>query len=57
MLTLICRGRSARDVARELGLSVFTVRAHRANIMRALGVRRTMSLVTYAVRRGLVDLP
>lgn len=56
VLTLLCRGRSAQGAAAELGLSVFTVRAYRASIMRTWGLRRTMSLVAYAVRRGLVDL-
>lgn len=55
VLTLLCRGHSARQVAGELGLSVFTVRTYRASILRALGFRRTMALVSYAVRRGLVD--
>jgi two-component system invasion response regulator UvrY len=57
VLALICRGLSARAMAAELGLSVFTVRAHRANIMRTLDIHRTTALVAYAARHRLVDLP
>lgn len=56
VLRLICRGRSTRSIAGELGLSEFTVRVHRAGIMRALGIHRTTALVVYALRHGLVDL-
>ena len=56
VLGLICRGRSARAIGAELGLSEFTVRVHRAAIMRTLRIHRTTALVSYAVRYGLVDL-
>ena len=56
VLRLICRGCSMRAIAAELGLSEFTVRVHRAGIMRALGIHRTTALVVHALRHGLVDL-
>lgn len=57
VLQLICAGRSSREIATELKLSVNTVSVHRANIMNALNVHKTAELVAYAIRRGLVTLP
>lgn len=57
VLQLIVEGKSNRECARELGLSVNTVAVHRANIMQRLGVHKTAQLVVYAVRNGLVRLP
>lgn len=57
VLQLIVEGKSNREVARDLGLSVNTVAVHRANIMQRLGVHKTAQLVVYAVRHGLVRLP
>jgi DNA-binding NarL/FixJ family response regulator len=57
VLQLICRGRSNREIATALGLSVNTVAVHRANIMNALGIHKTAELVVYAIQNGLVQLP
>jgi len=57
VLQLIVEGKSNREVARELGLSVNTIAVHRANIMQRLGIHKTAQLVVYAVRHGLVRLP
>jgi DNA-binding NarL/FixJ family response regulator len=57
VLQLICAGRSNREIATALDLSVNTVAAHRANIMEALGVHKTAELVVYAINHGLVSLP
>lgn len=57
VLQLICSGRSNREIAAELDLSVNTVAVHRANIMDALGIHKTAELVVYAIHRGLVSLP
>jgi DNA-binding NarL/FixJ family response regulator len=54
VLTLVARGRSNREIAEMLGLSANTVAVHRANLMKTLAVRKTASLVLYAVRHGLV---
>jgi DNA-binding NarL/FixJ family response regulator len=54
VLQLICRGRSNRDIAAELSLSINTVAVHRASIMNVLGVHKTAELVVCAIRRGLV---
>jgi len=54
VLTLVARGRSNREIAVMLGLSANTIAVHRANLMKTLAVRKTASLVLYAVRHGLV---
>ena len=56
MLQLICDGKSNREIAAMLELSVNTVAVHRANIMNALGIHKTAELVVYAIRNGLVTL-
>ena len=57
VLQLICDGKSNREIAAALELSVNTVAVHRANIMNALGIHKTAELVVYAIRNGLVHLP
>jgi DNA-binding NarL/FixJ family response regulator len=56
VLPLIVAGRSNREIAVLLGLSVNTVSVHRANLMQALGVHCTAELVVRAIRCGLVDV-
>src|SRR2546421_149539 len=57
ILQLIAEGKSNKDIAALLDLSVNTVSVHRANLMEALGIHRTAELVLYAVRKGLVHIP
>jgi DNA-binding NarL/FixJ family response regulator len=57
ILRYIVDGKSNKEIAAELSLSVNTVAAHRANIMDALGIHKTAELVVYAIRNGLVTLP
>jgi DNA-binding NarL/FixJ family response regulator len=57
VLQLIVTGRSNKEIAGELDLSVNTVAVHRANIMTALGLHNTAELVVYAIRHGLVNIP
>lgn len=54
ILTLIARGRAAKEIAYELGLSPKTVDVHRARIMERLQISDIASLTLYAVRKGLV---
>lgn len=55
IVKLMVRGRSAVEVASELGLSPKTVAVHRSRIMERLGLRDVASLTLYAVRKGLVE--
>jgi DNA-binding NarL/FixJ family response regulator len=57
ILQLIAEGKSNKEIAILLDLSVNTVSVHRANLMEALGIHRTAELVLYAVRKGLVQIP
>jgi DNA-binding NarL/FixJ family response regulator len=57
ILQHIVAGKSNKQIATELKLSVNTVSVHRANIMDALGIHKTAELVVYAIRNGLVNLP
>ena len=57
VLQFIVQGKSNREIAAILGLSVNTVSVHRANLMQALGIHRTADLVVYAIQKGLVTLP
>jgi DNA-binding NarL/FixJ family response regulator len=57
VLQHICAGRSNREIAAALELSINTVAVHRANIMNALGVHKTAELVVYAIQHGLVTAP
>lgn len=56
VLQLIAEGKSNKEIAGLLELSVNTVSVHRANIMEALGIHRTAELVLYAVSKGLVQI-
>ena len=56
VLKWIVEGKSNKEIADELGLSVNTVSVHRANIMDALGIHKTAELVVYAIRNGLVNI-
>lgn len=55
ILRLISRGVTTRLIAEGLGLSVKTVEAHRAQIMKRLHIHEVAGLVLYAVREGIVD--
>lgn len=57
ILQFIVDGKSNKEIADVLKLSVNTVAVHRANIMDALGIHKTAELVVYAIRNGLVNLP
>jgi DNA-binding NarL/FixJ family response regulator len=57
ILQLIVDGKSNKEIADQLNLSVNTIAVHRANIMDALGIHKTAELVVYAIRNGLVNIP
>jgi two-component system, NarL family, response regulator NreC len=55
VLQLIAEGKSTKDVAVVLGVSVKTAESHRSRLMQKLDIHETATLVRYAVRRGLVE--
>jgi DNA-binding NarL/FixJ family response regulator len=56
VLQLIVHGKSNKEIAVVLSLSVNTIAVHRANIMATLGIHNTAELVVYAIRQGLVSI-
>jgi DNA-binding NarL/FixJ family response regulator len=52
---LAIEGKSTKEAAKLLGISVKTAENHRARLMDKLGVHNTAELVRYAARRGLLD--
>jgi DNA-binding NarL/FixJ family response regulator len=54
VLKLVAGGKSTKEIAFMLNLSVKTVETHRAQIMERLGIRDVPGLVRYALRTGLV---
>lgn len=54
ILRLLAKGETASEIARRLRISVKTVEAHRAEVMRRLAIKNLAGLVHYAVSVGLV---
>jgi DNA-binding NarL/FixJ family response regulator len=54
VLRLVAGGKSTKEIAFDLNLSVKTVETHRAQIMERLGIRDVAGLVRYALRTGLI---
>ena len=55
VLQLIAEGKSTKDIAAVLGISVKTAESHRTRLMQKLDIHETASLVRYAVRNGIVE--
>ncbi|HEY3443045.1 MAG TPA: response regulator transcription factor [Paludibaculum sp.] len=55
VLQLIAEGKTNKEIAALLTLSVYTVDAHRGRIMEKLNLHSTGELVRFAVRKGLID--
>jgi DNA-binding NarL/FixJ family response regulator len=53
-LQLLAEGKSNKEVARILNLSVYTVETHRSNIMEKLNLHTTAEIILYAVRKKLI---
>lgn len=56
VLQQIAEGKTNRQVAESLGVSVKTVDTHRTRLMKKLGIHDQTSLVKYALRKGIVRL-
>jgi DNA-binding NarL/FixJ family response regulator len=54
-LQLIAEGKTTKEVAAQLGLTVKTAESYRSRIMQKLDIHETASLVRYAIRRGLIQ--
>jgi len=56
VVQLLVEGKSTKEVAVMLNLSVKTAETHRSNIMRKLGLHCLSELVLYAVRNGIIQI-
>ncbi len=55
VLQLIAEGKSNKEVAAILDLSVYTVETHRTNLMQKLNLHNTAEIVLYAVRKKIIS--
>ncbi len=55
VLQMIAEGKTNKEIATALNLSVYTVEAHRGRIMEKLNLHSTSELVRFALRNGLID--
>jgi len=56
VIQLLAEGRTSKEVAAALNLSVKTAETHRTNLMRKLGLHSVADLTRYAVRNGIVQV-
>jgi two-component system response regulator NreC len=55
VLQLIAEGKTTRELARLIGVSVRTGESHRSRIMEKLQIHETAGLVRYAIREGFIE--
>jgi two-component system response regulator NreC len=56
ILQMIAEGKSSKDIAQTINISIKTVETHRQHIMHKLGAHNVASLTKYAIREGLTSL-
>jgi len=56
VLRLLAEGKTSKEIAAQLGLSIKTVETHRRNITQKVGLHSIAELTKYAVREGLTTL-
>jgi DNA-binding NarL/FixJ family response regulator len=56
VIQLLAEGKTTKEVATTLNLSVKTAETHRTNLMRKLGLHSVVDLTLYAVRNGIVHV-
>jgi DNA-binding NarL/FixJ family response regulator len=55
IVQLVAEGKSTKELAGQLGITVKTAETHRANIMRKLGLRSVSDIVRYAIRNRIAE--
>jgi DNA-binding NarL/FixJ family response regulator len=55
VLQLIAEGKTNKEIAAALNLSIYTVDAHRGRVMEKLNLHSTGEIVRFAMRNGLID--
>ena len=56
-MKLLAQGKTVRQSASELGVSVKTIEAHKFNLMRKLDIHNKAHLVQYAIQKKIIRLP
>ena len=56
VLQLLAEGKSTKEIASDLHVSVKTIETHRQNIMQKLNIHTIAGLTRYAIREGLTSL-
>jgi DNA-binding CsgD family transcriptional regulator len=54
-LQLVAEGKTTKEIASLLGISVNTAESHRTNLMEKLDIHDTAGLVRYALRNGVIQ--
>jgi DNA-binding NarL/FixJ family response regulator len=55
VLQLVAEGKTTKEIATLLGISVNTAESHRSNLMEKLDIHDTAGLVRYALRHGVIE--
>ena len=55
IVQLLAEGKSNKDVAMSLGISIRTAEAHRASVLDKLGIDSIAGLTRYAIRKGIIE--
>jgi len=55
ILQLLAEGKSGKEIATSLNLSLYTVETHRRNILQKLNLHGVPELILYAVRKGIIQ--
>jgi two-component system, NarL family, response regulator NreC len=55
ILTMVADGKTNKEIAQTLGLSVYTVESHRGSVMEKLNLHNTGDIVRFALRNGLIS--
>jgi Response regulator containing a CheY-like receiver domain and an HTH DNA-binding domain len=55
VLKLIAEGKSTKEIAQILGISVKTTETHRTHLMENLDLHDVASLVRFAIRTGVIE--
>ena len=55
ILTMIAEGKTNKEIANTLNLSVYTVESHRGSVMEKLNLHNTGDIVRFALRNGMIS--
>ena len=53
---MISEGKSSKEIAQSIHISIKTVETHRQHIMQKVGVHNVASLTKFAIREGITSL-